>query len=680
MNFVEFIQLILRNKKWVFVMPLGTAILIFVLTRNLPKTYSSEMIIYTGIASGYNVENDMESKVDYHAANSKFDNLINTILSKETRKIVSLKLLASLLHRHEDIRRTISECKMDRFEWLADSAGMADVIGVTEQETFINLKSELLKGEENRIYQLLYGRYGNPFSIGTLATIKATRIGFSDMVKVEYTSEEAHITKKTLDILAEVFLEKYKGMRVGEVNNVVKYFEEQTKAALSKLQTAEAALKNFRINNKVINYYEQTKYIADQKQDYEQIESNLQMNLNGYQSALLKIESKLNNRAILQLQSDEVMKLRNDLTSEYTSMGLNLVQHNLSADSANPKIEILKSDLKESIQRLFQLTNSTEGVPGKNLLDQWVDLTIESEQTKAQLIVLEENKEAFEKIYDRFAPMGSDLNKLERDVDVSEKEYLSLLHNLNQARLRERNLIVNENIAVTDPPDLPVIPNSSKRMILVIAGFASSFILVIVVLIIGAYLDDSISNPLKLKKLTGISCATAFARVVKDSDVLFEQVHQASIRKWLLSVLDEGSGPTPSEILLVPFHSTDTDLQAMASDLSKGICDNLNAKALSNEMNSQGHIKIRISQWKERELFSNEELQKAGKIYLILDASLKLDEYCFEELEKWKAINSGIFAVLVNCRVHYLDKFLGEIPKKRSNFRIRIKGILNRYS
>ena len=88
MNFVEFIQLILRNKKWVFVMPLGTAILIFVLTRNLPKTYSSEMIIYTGIASGYNVENDMESKVDYHAANSKFDNLINTILSKETRKIV----------------------------------------------------------------------------------------------------------------------------------------------------------------------------------------------------------------------------------------------------------------------------------------------------------------------------------------------------------------------------------------------------------------------------------------------------------------------------------------------------------------------------------------------------------------------------------------------------------------
>ena len=120
MNFVEFIQLILRNKKWVFVMPLGTAILIFVLTRNLPKTYSSEMIIYTGIASGYNVENDMESKVDYHAANSKFDNLINTILSKETRKIVSLKLLASLLHRHEDIRRTISECKMDRFEWLSN--------------------------------------------------------------------------------------------------------------------------------------------------------------------------------------------------------------------------------------------------------------------------------------------------------------------------------------------------------------------------------------------------------------------------------------------------------------------------------------------------------------------------------------------------------------------------------
>ncbi|MBL0073198.1 MAG: hypothetical protein IPP34_15885 [Bacteroidetes bacterium] len=105
---------------------------------------------------------------------------------------------------------------------------------------------------------MLYGEKPSPFSLKTLGTIKATRLGFSDMVKVEYTAEDAIVTKKTLDILAAVFLQKYKSMRVGEVNNVVKYFEEQTTAALGRLQNSEKELKNFRIRNKVINYYEQT--------------------------------------------------------------------------------------------------------------------------------------------------------------------------------------------------------------------------------------------------------------------------------------------------------------------------------------------------------------------------------------------------------------------------------------
>ena len=103
MNFIEFIQLVLRNKKWVIFFPLLVAGCIYFLTRNLPHTYSSEMVIYTGIASGYNADNDINGKIDYHEANSKFDNLINTITSKETRKEVSLRLLSDLLN-HPNLR------------------------------------------------------------------------------------------------------------------------------------------------------------------------------------------------------------------------------------------------------------------------------------------------------------------------------------------------------------------------------------------------------------------------------------------------------------------------------------------------------------------------------------------------------------------------------------------------
>ena len=103
MSLIEFIQLIIRNKKWVLYFPLIVGLGVFVLTRNTPHTYTSEMVIYTGIASGFNPDNDFENKIDFHAVNSRFDNLINIIGSRETQKNIGIKLLAHFLHNREQM-------------------------------------------------------------------------------------------------------------------------------------------------------------------------------------------------------------------------------------------------------------------------------------------------------------------------------------------------------------------------------------------------------------------------------------------------------------------------------------------------------------------------------------------------------------------------------------------------
>lgn len=682
MSFIEFLQLLIRNKKWVVLFPIFTAISIFITTRNSPDTYSSEMVIYTGIASGYNVDNDMQGKIDYHAANSKFDNLINTITSKETRKIVSLRYLASLIHNQKEAQRIVASYKTETFDWIADTTITASVKGINEDETYLKLIVALQKGSENPYYQLLYGERPSPFSLKTLGTIKATRLGFSDMVKVEYTAEDAIVTKTTLDVLAAVFLQKYKSMRVGEVNNVVKYFEEQTTAALVRLQNSEQELKNFRIQNKVINYYEQTKYIADQKQDFDQRESVLQMDLKGYQSALVKIESKLSSKALIRLQSDDVVKLRSDLAARYNARGLELIQSQSSNNIEDPSINHLKNELKSSIESLYEVNNSIEGVPGKNLLDQWLVLTVGAEETNAKLQVLENNKRTFEKVYDQFAPMGSDLTKLERDVEVAEKEYLNLLHNLNQARLRERNLVVTENISVTDPALLPVVANSSKRMLLVIAGFAGALIFVLVLLIVKEYLDDSISNPLRAQQLTGLKVATAFGTLASKVERL--AIDNLSYRKWKVAVLElMNKSVTPSELTVfgVPFH--------------KGIKHHHLMERLKLELNESENKWEVIKYGQKSESKSNKlvvlpdpghelilpmELNNCNLVYLFMDATEKLDEYQLQVLEGWKSLNLNVQIVLINTRDQNLERFIGELPKKRSKIRRKLKATILKYS
>lgn len=682
MSFIEFLQLLIRNKKWVVFFPIFTAISIFITTRNSPDTYSSEMVIYTGIASGYNVDNDMQGKIDYHAANSKFDNLINTITSKETRKIVSLRYLASLIHHPEEAHRIVVSYKTETFDWIADTTITASVKGINEDETYLKLIVALQKGSENPYYQLLYGEKPSPFSLKTLGTIKATRLGFSDMVKVEYTAEDAIVTKTTLDVLAAVFLQKYKSMRVGEVNNVVKYFEEQTTAALVRLQNSEQELKNFRIQNKVINYYEQTKYIADQKQDYDQRESVLQMDLKGYQSALQKIESKLSSKALIRLQSDDVVKLRSDLAARYNARGLELIQSQSNNNIEDPSINHLKNELKSSIESLYDVNNSIEGVPGKNLLDQWLVLTVGAEETNAKLQVLENNKRTFEKVYDQFAPMGSDLTKLERDVEVAEKEYLNLLHNLNQARLRERNLVVTENISVTDPALLPVVANSSKRMLLVIAGFAGSLIFVLILLIVKEYLDDSISHPLRAQQLTGLKVATAFGSLTSKVERL--AIDNLSYRKWkvaILELINKSVNPSRLTVFGVPFHKGIKHhylMERLKTDLNESE-NKWEVLKYGQEPVSDSNMMIVLTE-PGHELILPADISKCNLVYLFMDATEKLDEYQLQVLEGWKSLNINIQIVLINTRDHNLERFIGELPKQRSKFRRKLKATILKYS
>ncbi len=684
MNFIEFIQLVLRNKKWVIFFPLLVAGCIYFLTRNLPHTYSSEMVIYTGIASGYNADNDINGKIDYHEANSKFDNLINTITSKETRKEVSLRLLSDLLNHPNELNRVVIKLKLERFFWLTDTLAMSKLRGNNEEETFRALLKQISAGTQNDFYQLLYGKYENPFNLNTLFTIKATRLGFSDMVKVEYTSEDALITKKTLDILAEVFLYKYKGMRVGEVNNVVKYFQEETTLALSRLQNAEMVLKNFKTNNRLINYYEQTKSIADHKAAFEQNESQLQMDLSGYQSALSKIETKLNSRVLVKLKNEQLVKARNELAERYNSLSLSSVKGSNSSVAEEENTETIKKNLKDKIQELYQLNNSIEGVPGKDLLDQWLDLTVRSTENQSKLDVLQRNKSEFEKIYDKFAPLGSDLNKLERDLDVAEKEYLNLQHNLNQAKLREKNLMVTENISITDPPEMPVIANSSKRLILVIASLFCCLFMSLVVLILKEYMDDSISNPMRLQKSTGIKTATAFAISVPKYKNNEEQIDAISNERLMLSLLDVDNKNEHefSKILAVPFHKSQRDYKEMLSNLVDEINDNGNSWNLiemKDRCDTQQN-QIFLAGSPNREIINKDVIKNCSLIYLFINATCKLDEYHLEMLKGWKQLEIPIHAIMVDTKIHHLEKFLGEIPKHRSKIRKRIKDILKRYT
>ena len=103
MKIIYFVKILQRHILLLIIVPLLLAAIVFFLTRKNQWSYISETTIYTGVTSGYSVQ--QQAYTDIMAKNTVYDNLINLIKSRQTLEEVSASLLAQhLLLDHYDDR------------------------------------------------------------------------------------------------------------------------------------------------------------------------------------------------------------------------------------------------------------------------------------------------------------------------------------------------------------------------------------------------------------------------------------------------------------------------------------------------------------------------------------------------------------------------------------------------
>ena len=242
MTLFDFLRLIYRNLKILILVPVLMAGSVFFLTGSLPKEYASESIIYTGIASGYNIESGEGDKVDYHATNNAFDNLLTIIKSRHTLEEVGLKLLAQHLHEPLENGRLDEETTYLLSRKFSNER-QEKYVGEDQVQTFDILKAKYNEGDG--LLTELVRKQTTPYSVKTLRSVNAKRHKSSDMLVLHYTSSDPWICQQTLVFLIEVFSRRYKEVKEAETGNVVAYFETELSKTKDKLNNAEDRLTEF---------------------------------------------------------------------------------------------------------------------------------------------------------------------------------------------------------------------------------------------------------------------------------------------------------------------------------------------------------------------------------------------------------------------------------------------------
>ena len=503
MSFLHFIKLLSKNILWLLLIPTVLAVSIYYFTSNEKKVYLSESTIYTGIASGYDLNGT--TKADFYTTSNAFDNLLSLIESRETK----LDVLINLITEHISLKKYDSTIltweAYDELQKIIPLDLKSQVIKPNFSETRAMVASLVKNNNDNVLYKLIYSL--NPYySLEALKNIKSSRISSSDLIKISYETNDPYICKRTLELLEESFIRKSKILREGQTGSVVSYYENETKKAFSKLDSNEKTFLDFNKSNDIINYNEQTKAVATEKSELYALNNNLEMDNSSSKSSLDKVNESLKGRNSLFSNGSAMIKERDKLSNIYNKIALSEL---LNTEGGSKKqVDSLKSiaqktegNLKTSLDKLYTDSNTPNGIPTKSVLDEWLKTTLAYEQSKAKLAVMGKRKKEFDQEYKRFAPLGAMLKKIERQISVSEQEYLELLHGLNMAKLTQQNTELTSKLNVVDLPYLPLKPNPSKRLILVLVGFLSGFVLVLAFILANALINRTLLEPLRAKKI-----------------------------------------------------------------------------------------------------------------------------------------------------------------------------------
>lgn len=731
MTLIGFFRIIINKLKWLVLFPAMLALMVMYLTRNLPKEYQSSATVYTGLASGYSITDDGNEKVDYFAVNNAFDNLITTVKSRETMEEVAIKLLAQHLLLKEPNKDILGEKGFEDIHKILD---MSDIAKLTVKGNFEKTVQRLysIKDSSNRnVVQNLLTDVNSPYAIAKISgNVTVSRKSNSDMLEIGYKTNDPGVCVHTLKFLIEAFSYRYRNIKGSETINVVKYFEEQLNAAFERLQGSENKLRDFGVNNKIINYNEQSKFVAESKEDLSTEFYKEKMKFEAAQKAISRIEEKMNSYSDFVSSNDALMDLRQELSNlNYKITNAQIFKYDLeSIEALQDRAEKIKLDLKEKARDYYEFNNSIEWVPQEALLSEWLNKVVELEESKGRLQVFEDRLQQYDGIYKEFAPLGSTLNRLEREVGVQEKQYLSVLHGLNLARLRQQSLEMSNQLKIVDNPFFPLNPNPSKRGLLIIVSFLAGFIILLAYHVGGAILDNTIKSPDRVAKMIDLPLLSAFpehdannikgVKVDEMRNSLLQQVintlfidlkkldplaksytiivfsTQSGVGKSYVaeSIVNKLSRIRKKVIYLYPdvsaksgkyLDKNNPKLLSYRYKVNDGIIDYHSvmdfintAEMESPDLNDVSYNVIEIPKLSKYPVPAN-LVEQAQYSILVADASRSWTSADNFLMETYLKLAKGKVSVLLNhVAPDLLESIYGEIPKRRSLLRKRFKALL----
>jgi uncharacterized protein involved in exopolysaccharide biosynthesis/Mrp family chromosome partitioning ATPase len=482
-----------RYKTLLILVPLFTGIIAFFLSRKVPDQYVSHARLASSMADKFQqlVSNNSEGEAKM---NFEFNNLMQTLTLNKIVDRVSYKLIlhdldtAVPFRKHSGIIKELSRAQR--------SEAITAFTAYYNGRTSLNLSKE----SDKRLHKILKSMQ---YDYATLQKkIVASRMDNSQYINLQYSSENPLLSAYVLNTLSEEFIDYYSNVVNINKNKALQFLDSLMRVRQVDLAMQTESLKQYKIDNGILNIEDQAKNIYSQVADIETKKSTAEKDVIAYNMTLKNINSKFRpeNRAYTEGSvsgvNSEIVTIKEQIkqvNDVYVQSGFDSRYKGL--------LDTLQAKLTAKIAAQADKYATNPLTAKDNLVNQ--KLTMETSRDLAQHSVktFDEELVRLKDNLHRLVPNLATIEALESKIETANKEYEDILKRYNQATLEATS---NSPVRVVEKA-IPGDPAPDQKIVLVVLSFVVSFILCFLVIFIMFYFDSSIQSPEQLKNLVDIN-------------------------------------------------------------------------------------------------------------------------------------------------------------------------------
>jgi len=487
----KFIDLLLRYKIVLITVPLITVMVTFYIVRNLPDVYPAQAQIATGIVDETQQMALSEASVLQESRiNQKFVNMVQVMNSKSMIDLVSYKLIIHDLsgkpfREPSELLKTLNlEAKKHALSVFKEKYS---------KKEGLNLRNE----DEDGLHRIL-GSMGYDY-MSLMNDMLIYRAGTTDFIFIDYQSENSELSAFVVNTLSNEFTDYYTVLVKENQRSSVNFLKNLLKIKSDTLQDRISGLREYKIQNRILNLNEQSSQIYTQTADYELRMQQAEKDIVAIKGTIANIDKRFD-------PAD-----RRYMESTFTDINQKIIGSKAQMNALQDKY--IQSDFDEryknsidSLQRVVSAQINTMSdkytdnpLSSKTaLIQKKLDLQIELDRTVYGLNSLKNQLAVMSKKFEQLVPHEAVIQSYERDIQTGSEEYQDLLAQYNKVTMEAEFPVKLRQTQVA----MPGAPLPSKKMLLVIISGILSGVFCVIILFIMFFLDNRIRRPADLVLLT----------------------------------------------------------------------------------------------------------------------------------------------------------------------------------